>query len=527
MPASHSPISSPSERHRRRDGPPRGISDLLYVNRVVVRLPSPASVLQGRRLLRQFCLLIGLLAATSTAHGVPAIGLPRCGQYVSGAGKSLFLDTASSGRAEHRSPSQKIVRVAFTYSVSADELRAVGEDDLRFLELERGRAPHTLIFEDTTYTLESTGSECLPSPPSPKPSCREDLLTCAKAVRRSPNVEGPIACNDGVAFGCNAWLDALAEGAVASSSPHCNGPTMDTGCGVSVAARAIDDASLDAVVEACSRTRSTSVCMRGAIITWAAGRFLLSRTALATACAAGAGETACKPAKELATLAPDDLMVVPLQRLPCGIFGHSRDSLGELNFGDRGVVTSRGGVRFRARLDQGVVVVRRGHGVESKFVGNVAGDLFGLTYRDRYTHLARRPNANATCQPPPQYRLAATPTRPLLPEPQLQQACATGDPHACYAKGNWKLLQQGPDAAIPFFVSACKQDVLDACEGLVDLGVWDSMQALMKGRTPDDVSPQEALRYLKATRDNRHQQLAEICTSDPLSVACDVLELAP
>lgn len=434
--------------------------------------------------------------ALSSAHALAAP--PACGSYIDAdSGARLEIDDAARGRLlrEGMAPSTQHYRVTGA--------------TLRLFDTDEGYA--------SDYTLSADGRTLTEVEQAFR---KTFVLADARACGASADALRT-ACDDGLAFACVRWIDGLR--AVEDDSPveqpaACREGTptfSQQACEDAVAgllARALaeaavsmqaDDAplpaqALDALPALCAKQGSAKVCNEVAKQLWIGGRLDEARAALDVACRQGGDPDACRHAAALAGVA--SLRTQRAERLPCGRYVATTGLMGELDFGDRGLVASIGG-QLRARIEDGQVRIRHDKGGDFVF-SPAAGDvLLGIDSWNRYA-VYTRDGGTTTCSAPIVY--VEKPLGEDCPQPgrdSVAACCARGSLHGCNALGHQRALAGDWAGAKPEYLKVCAAGVRVGCENLA--------RAYEHG---DDSIP---------------DLLDALCAKDATHVACDVHETTP
>ncbi|MBX3711667.1 MAG: hypothetical protein KF800_06880 [Lysobacter sp.] len=458
--------------------------------------------------------------ALSSAH---ALAAPlACGSYVDiDSGARLEIDDAARGR---------LLREGM--APSTQHYRVIGMT-LRLFDTDEGYASdYTLSADGRTLTeveqafrktfVLRTPRDCAAPPPAPAPgSCRADLDACFADSAGASADALRAACNDGLAFACVRWIDGLRaveddapveqpaacrEGTSAFSQQACEDAVaglLARALAEAAASMQADDSplpaqALDPLPALCAKQGSAKVCNEVAKQLWTGGRHADARTALDVACERGSDPDACRHATALGTV--PSLRVQRTERLPCGRYVAETGLMGELDFGDRGLVASLGG-QLRARIDNGQVRIRHDKGGDFVFASIDGDGLLGVDRWNRYAVYTRDGGA-ATCAAPMVYV-----ERPLgedCPQPGREgfaACCARGSLHGCNALGHQRALAGDWAGAKPEYLKVCAAGVRVGCENLA--------RAYEHG---DDSIP---------------DLLDALCAKDATHVACDVHETTP
>lgn len=467
------------------------------------------------------------------SHALPFIALalfspsalaapPACGTYVDAdSGTRLEIDDAARARLlrEGMAPSTQHHRTTGT--------------TLRLFDTDEGYASDYTLSADgrtlteveqafrKTFVLEAPRACAAPPPPAAPGSCRADLDACfADSADASPDALRA-ACDDGLAFACVRWIDglrAVEDEAPVEQPTACREGTpafSQQACEDAVAgllARALAEAArsmhaddeplpapaLDPLPALCAKHGSAKVCNEVAKQLWAGARHADARAALRIACERGGDPDACRHAAALGTVA--SLRTQRAERLPCGRYVAETGLMGELDFGDRGLVASIGG-QLRARIENGQVRIRHDKGGDFVFVPVEGDALIGIDRWNRYAVYSREGGA-ATCAAPTVYI-----ERPLgedCPQPGRESfaaCCARGSLHGCNALGHQRALAGDWAGAKPEYLKVCTAGVRVGCENLA--------------------------RVYEHGDDSIHDLLDALCAKDATHVACDVRDTTP
>lgn len=461
------------------------------------------------------------LAAICSAHDAHATS-PACGTYIDAdSGARLEIDDAARGRLlrEGMAPSTQHYRVIGT------TLRLYDTDQAYAADYSLDQDGRTLTEVDEafrkTFVLAEARSCGAAPPPAAPGSCRADLDACLADIGHASADRLRAACDDGLAFACVRWIDALrAEhdsdpfeqpAACREDDPSFSKQACEDAA-TALLARALaeaaasmhaDDVPLPAQALAplpalCAKNGSAKVCNEVAEQLWIGGRHEDARTALDIACKRGGDPEACRHTAALATVA--SLRTQRAERLPCGRYIAETGLMSELDFGDRGLIASIGG-QLRARIENSQVRVRHDKGGDFVFAP-VAGDmLLGIDSWNRYAVYARDGGAT-TCAAPMVY--VEKPLGEDCPQPgreSIAACCARGSLHGCNALGHQRALAGDWAGAKPEYLKVCTAGVRVGCENLArvyehgDEGIPDLLDAL--------------------------------CAKDATHVACDVRDTTP
>lgn len=272
-----------------------------------------------------------------------------------------------------------------------------------------------------------------------------------------------------------------------------------------------ENALMNKAVHDCGETGSPADCLVAAEMLWSDGQLQPALAALTAACASGGDTEVCDESyyRLEVTHIPKDIEAVVASTLPCGHFSNPSSIVGDLDFGDYGVVTVSG-KRYRARLEDGLVKVDRAVG-DWQFITTSDGNLIGFDSWNRYGYLRRSAESKSECLPPRAYRSAPADDGSLPPRTTWRQACERGDPYACQAEAAWVARHEGPLHAEQLYIGACKANLRDGCEALAWLERLKACPPLLTAGAC--IAPSYAV-------------LSSICTADARSPACDVLEVA-
>ena len=360
------------------------------------------------------------------------------------------------------------------------------------------------------FVLQQTAA-CAAAPPSPTAgSCRADLDACIAAIDDAAPAALQAACDEGLNFACVRWIDS-ARGADNGSSldaeppPECREgtPTFSAErCDQAVekilgsvladiaTSMYADDAPLpttrlDALPALCAHQGSAKVCGKVAEELWIGGRYPQGRDALRIGCERGGDPEACKSFAPLASLNDAQLKTITAAVLPCGRYVADTGLMGELDFGDRGLVTGGLGSELRARLEAGLVRIRHDKGGDFVFARIGDDRLLGLDDWNRYA-LYRRDGGASACSAPLVFE-----EKPMIedcPQPGNETAaacCARGSLHGCNIAGHQLALKNSWAESKPYYLSVCAAGVRIGCENLVkvferggDESVPDGLDAL-------------------------------------------------
>ncbi|RPE79876.1 hypothetical protein [Vulcaniibacterium tengchongense] len=480
---------------------------------------------------RLFLALGGALALGFAAQAHAAAPL-ACGEYRStDADDQRTLVVLNEQQALVRAPERAPQR--YLYQARGKRLYLYDLDDGHASEykLERGgkqlRAQEGM---DGSYRLAEAAA-CQPVRLPPPGECRADLAACFE--RDDADADALRGwCEEGMSFACVRMIDGWApsgdearkrsyeaefpepavckEGTRQFDAQACEqaakeafGQIMakelaDIAGELNSDPKPLPAARLDALPALCARDGSAAVCNKAAEALWDGGRYLPARDALQVACERGGDPQACELAAPLAGLDAAALAAKPAKALPCGAYA-GNGLIGDLNFGDRGLVEAGAATVLRARIENGDIRIRHDKGGDFVLKPVAGGRLLGVDSWNRFAVYEAQGKAGR-CAPPVAYKEKPLALDcPVLKEGDAEACCQRGNLHGCNSLGNQLALDGDWAGAKAQYLKLCRQGVRVGCENLRQV-------------------------YSEGGDESVPEDLHKLCAKDARHVACDVLE---